>query len=242
MVVEAASGIPFIDDNVFLVFDLETTGVDVTSDLPVSYSILTYIGNNLANQLYSLVWPGVNIPAEASAIHGISSEDAARVGSDLHDSLYQIVLSLLRASRDGWYVVGMNVAFDLSMVNFAAKAILGESLVDYGFTAPVIDTLVLDRHLEPYRKGRRNLDALCVRYGVASGGFHNALEDTKMTFGVLVSMLEQFPKAIELLDPTTCTTNMEMLHQKWLSGYNEYLVRGGKEAIAFNGWPFSSAS
>lgn len=239
MTTEAASGIPFIDDNVFLVFDLETTGIDVATDLPVSYSILTYLGANLANQLYSIVYPGVEIPSEAAAIHGISTEVANRVGSELRDGLYQIVLSLLRASRDGWYVVGMNVAFDLSMVNYAAKVILGDSLLDYGFNAPVIDTLVLDRHLEPYRKGRRNLDALCMRYKVESGGFHNALEDTKMTFAVLVAMLGEFPKAVELLDRASCTSTMQGLHEKWLSGYNEYLARSGKDQIAYSGWPFS---
>ena len=240
MTTDTASGVPFIDDNIFLVFDLETTGIDVTNDLPVSYSILTYLGNSLASQLYSLVYPGIDIPSEASAIHGISSEVAERVGSDLRDGLYQIVLSLLRASQSGWYVVGMNVAFDLSMVNFAAKAILGESLIDYGFNAPVIDTLVLDRHLEPYRKGRRNLDALCARYRVESGGFHNALEDTKMTFAVLVAMLREFPKATELLGPSSCTSTMQALHEKWLNGYNDYLIRSGKDPITYNGWPFSS--
>ncbi|MDA8195810.1 MAG: exonuclease domain-containing protein [Actinomycetota bacterium] len=242
MATETPSGVPFIDDNVFLVFDLETTGVDVTSDLPVSYSILTYLGSDLANQLYSVVYPGLDIPAEASAIHGISTDVALKVGSDLRDGLYQVVLSLLRASRDGWYVVGMNVAFDLSMVNFAAKKILGESLIDYGFNAPVIDTLVLDRYLEPYRKGRRNLDALCMRYKVTGGGFHNALEDTKMTFGVLVAMLKEFPSAVDMLEAKSCTDTMKALHEKWLTGYNDYLVRSGKDEIAYHGWPISTQS
>lgn len=46
-----------------------------------------------------------------------------------------------------------------------------------GHAVSVIDPLVLDKHADPYRKGRRTLQALCAHYGVALEEAHDAAAD-----------------------------------------------------------------
>ena len=58
-----------------IIFDLETTGVDVANDriVQIAYVLLDDSGKAIA-QNCTLVNPQIPIPAEASAVHGITNE------------------------------------------------------------------------------------------------------------------------------------------------------------------------
>lgn len=43
--------------------------------------------------------------------------------------------------------------------------------------SPVIDPLVIDKHVDKYRRGKRALQALCSYYGVALDAAHDASAD-----------------------------------------------------------------
>lgn len=68
-----------------LVFDTETTGVDVTECRIVSVFVgLMDVRTGLFDErvsVHRLVDPGVDIPEGATAVHGISSERAREFGS-----------------------------------------------------------------------------------------------------------------------------------------------------------------
>ena len=55
-------------------FDLETTGVNVSKDKIVEISILKILPNGNKQSNTWLVNPGIEIPKEATNIHGISNE------------------------------------------------------------------------------------------------------------------------------------------------------------------------
>ena len=55
-------------------FDLETTGINITSDRIVEISILKVFPNGNKESKTWLVNPERPIPAEVTAIHGISDE------------------------------------------------------------------------------------------------------------------------------------------------------------------------
>ena len=231
-------GLDWISNNTFLVFDLETTGIDVTTDLPVSYAIMTMNQNSCIFEGYSLVNPGVEIPQEASRIHGISTERARESGLDLQVAIKLIVDALLRASNLGWFVVGMNVSFDLSIIDARARAIYGVGLNELGFNAPVLDILILDRHFDPYRSGRRTLEALCNFYGVAKGTLHNALEDCKVTYKVLGALVGKYRQITEIA-PEALTGVQEEFYQSWVFKYNKWATANHKDEIQVKEWPIS---
>ncbi len=149
-----------------LCFDLETTGVDRFSDVPVSLALLRLRGGVVFERTVALVDPGRPIPEEATAVHGITTDEARRNGLALHAATELVAGALVDASRRGVPVVGVKLDYDLTMVDVLCRALDGRGLPDRGWSGPVLDALVLDRHVDRYRKGRRTLVDLCELYGV----------------------------------------------------------------------------
>jgi DNA polymerase-3 subunit epsilon len=82
------------------VFDLETTGVDVASDRIVTahVGLLDAAGSVILARDW-IADPGVEIPASAAAIHGVTTEHARAVGDPAVDVVEQIV-DVLRSLLD----------------------------------------------------------------------------------------------------------------------------------------------
>lgn len=118
------------DDGLILFFDTETTGLPLftePSDDPRQPHIVQ-IAAELCNHRGEVVdtWeaiinPGVPIPAEVSAIHGITDEIAA-TGIAEYEMLHEFFAFVDRAEL----VVGHNVSFDLRMVRIQSARILGD--------------------------------------------------------------------------------------------------------------------
>lgn len=170
------------------VFDLETTGIDVETDVPVSaaVAVLNLTERTILDASGSLkINPGRPIPPEATAIHGITDDDAAR-GIPLPRALIEIEAGLITTSRVMPLVI-MNAPYDLTMIDRCLRREHGRGLELPGLT--VLDPLVLDKRLDPYRKGKRTLDALATHYGITLDGAHNARADAiaagQITFRIL---------------------------------------------------------
>ena len=137
-------------------FDTETTGVDVDHDRIVTAALVRRDASGTRIRTW-LIDPGVEIPAAASAIHGITTAHARAHGAPPAVALAEIAATVATALAAGTPVVAFNAAYDLS--------ILDAELVRHGLatvperlgraTSPVIDPLVLDRHEDRYRRGKR---------------------------------------------------------------------------------------
>lgn len=207
-------------------FDLETTGVDTAKDRPVSFALLYYENKELRKTDTRVVNPGMPIPAGAMAVHGITDE-VAKTGLDLKDAVSHIASELVAASAAGVPVVGMNVSFDISMINSASEQLLGKSLVDMGWRGPVCDVLVIDRHEDKYRKGRRQLINLCEHYGINPDTLHDAANDTAATVEVFFKQLDKY-KAIANLEPEELHAKQVLWYRDWATHTSSYFVSQGK--------------
>lgn len=181
-------------------FDTETTGVNVECDRIVTAAVIT-LQPKVAGQpwqVHTQTWlldPGVDIPAEATAIHGITTEHAREHGTDPTIKLDFIATKLAGqlASRwtgdgpnpdydsptDWWPLVGFNLAYDLTMLD---RELRRHRLLPLDMrlgrpVAPCIDPYVLDKQIDPYRRGSRKLTDLCRHYGVTLDTAHNAAAD-----------------------------------------------------------------
>jgi DNA polymerase III subunit epsilon len=138
-------------------FDTETTGVDVTHDRIVTAALVRRVPGESTEVRTWLIDPGVPIPAEAAAIHGITTEHAVAHGEAPGPALDEIAALIAADLAIGVPVVAFNAAFDLSLLDaeLARHALptLGERLGRA--VTPVIDPLVLDRSLDRFRKGKR---------------------------------------------------------------------------------------
>ena len=212
-------------------FDLETTGTDTSTDRPVSFCFVRSDDPNrrVASQLVN---PGIPIPEEATAIHGITNTDVYNEGMPLTDALDFIVRTLVSMDNKGIPVVGMNVSFDLKIIDSLCKTIYGESLRHYsGWNGYVLDVMVIDRFYDKYRKGSRNLKTLCEHYGVTvAGDLHDAKTDVLATLGVLHKQIEKYPR-IKNMSLSDLYNGQIRWHGDWAEHYNEYRLSHGQTAL-----------
>jgi DNA polymerase-3 subunit epsilon len=157
------------------VFDLETTGIDVETSRIVSahVGVIDASGAVIEERAW-LADPGIEIPAQASAVHGITTERARAEGRPAAEVVAEIVAALEDLVARGLAITIYNAPYDLSLLHHEA--------VRHGVTplhepVPIIDPLVLDRAVDKYRKGKRTLEAAAAVYGVSLTDAHDAGAD-----------------------------------------------------------------
>lgn len=157
-------------------FDTETTGVDVFTDRIVTACAANIEGSGRSEPGVHtwLLDPGIEIPEAATAIHGVSTEHARDVGTDPAVGVLHIAAVLTAGWEAGAFVVGHNVAYDLSILDAELRRHHGHGLDVAG---AVVDTMVLDKAVDRYRRGKRTLTATCEHYGVRLDGAHDASYD-----------------------------------------------------------------
>jgi len=221
----------------FLGFDTETTGVNTSTDRIVTAAIVMRSAGETTVRTW-LIDPGVPIPEEAAAIHGISTEHAREFGQQPAQALEEIA-AIIAAHLSGHNpLVAFNATFDISLLE-AELARHGLATVEERLGAdfgPVIDPLVLDRALDRWRKGKRKLADLCGVYAIGETGIlHTADADVIATLDVLAAMAQKFPE-ITRMSLAELHTYQGTAHSRWAHSFNEYLQRQGKSADVETQW------
>ena len=157
------------------VFDLETTGIDTDTARIVSASVAVLDDCGMVVERKDwLLDPGVEIPAGASAVHGISTERARRYGRPAAEVVPEILAAIRSVERRGIPLVVYNAPYDLTLLHREANRHGHEPLDGSGH---VIDPLVVDKALDRYRKGKRTLEVTAAVYGVDLTDAHDAAAD-----------------------------------------------------------------
>jgi DNA polymerase-3 subunit epsilon len=207
------------------VFDLETTGIDVEQDRIVTAHVGVLGPDGVVRR--SRAWmadPGVEIPAEASAVHGISTAQARAQGRPAAEVVTEVVDTLKAVFAAGYPVVAYNAPFDFSMLRYEAVR-HGVEPIDR--PSPVIDPLVLDKFMDRYRPGRRTLSVVAEHYRVVLDEAHDASADAVAAGRVALALAERFGGSL----PRTAGE----LHTRQISwarlqaeSLTEYFVRIGR--------------
>ena len=175
-----------------IVFDLETTGLDLVNDriIQISYIKVMPSGEELRESFF--VNPGRHIPAEVEALTGISDGDVASAKT------FKELASTLEATFKGCDFAGYNSNhFDIPML---AEEFLRAG-IDFDFSrCRLIDAQTIFHKME-----RRNLAAAykfyCGRKMEDDFQAHRADEDTEATYRVLMGELDKYsPEVQEELD------------------------------------------
>ncbi|MGH8986979.1 MAG: 3'-5' exonuclease [Acidimicrobiales bacterium] len=236
-----APGTPWHEQDL-LAFDLETTGVDPLVDVPVSYALVTVRAGIVAECDASLVDPGRVIPEAASAVHGITTEQAHREGIPIGIAVRHVADVVLRASIQGVPVVGMKLDYDLTMLDSCCLRETGRGIVDDGFSGPVLDALVIDRHFDRYRRGKRTLADLCMHYGVAIDHAHDASSDARAALDVVRAMCACYPELCART-PVELHLAQEGWHREWAESFSEWRLRKGLSPMRDDArqWPVAES-
>ena len=220
-------------------FDTETTGTSTSRDRIVTAALVHRAASGDTRELTWLLDPGVEIPPAATAVHGISTEQARSQGVDPAQGLDQIAAELAQILGRGVPVLGFNASYDIR--------ILEADLERHGLTglaerlghevAPVIDPLVIDRAVDRYRKGKRTLSDLVVVYGVAqSADLHDAVVDVRASIAVFDAICATHPV---LADKSLAELHdwQRAEHRQWATRLNEFFKSKGRAADVDLTWP-----
>lgn len=230
-------------DGPFLALDIETTGTDPWDDRIVTASLVEVGPGSRQNVQSWLVDPGVPIPADAEAIHGISTAHASEHGAAPAHALEEItsrVAVWLGASNP---VVAFNASFDLTMLEAENERHGVATLVGrLGEIRPVIDPFVLDKEMDTYRRGKRTLTTLADLYGVPLEDAHSAAADATAAALLVPRIAAQFPALGDYsLDAIHDAQKLWRKEQQLSLG--EYFERQGNLDAARSirpGWPTAS--
>ena len=223
-------------------FDLESTGVDPHRDRIVSAAIIKVDPVPGARSTVTprtwLLNPGIDIPEGAAAIHGITTEQAQASGAEAGPAVHEIADHLRTLSAAGYVIVGHNVSFDLTML--LAETIRHECpdwiTACIQNIAPVADTMVLDKKLDPYRKGSRRLVDVCRHYGIelSEADAHGAEADALAAGRLAWAICARHGYGADAM-----SMHAELVRAKHdqAESFGKYLVKQGKVDDVSRSWP-----
>ncbi|MBU2950133.1 3'-5' exonuclease [Tamlana agarivorans] len=161
-------------------FDLETTGINITSDRIVEISILKVFPNGNKESKTWLVNPERPIPAEVTAIHGISDEKVAN--EPTFKELAKDVYNMIKDSDLG----GFNSnRFDIPL--------LAEEMLRAEVDFDMKNRLAVDVQTIFHKMEQRTLSAAYKFYCDKDlEGAHTAAADTNATYEVLKAQLSKY--------------------------------------------------
>lgn len=218
------------------VFDTETTGLDLRESRIVTACLaeLDGTGQLVTDRPEWLADPGIDIPASASAVHGITTEIARAKGQPAK----QVISELLDAIRDclerNVAVVAYNAPYDFTILHYEA---LRHGLEPITEPWPVLDPLVIDKGLDTYRRGKRRLEVVAEHYGIPLVEAHTATADAVAAGRVMQAIAMRFADKLP-----ADISQMQQIQKNWAASQAEsfakYLRDNGKpEATAEQGWP-----
>lgn len=171
--------------NPIIFFDLETTGVDVSKDriVEICYIKVWPNGNEVSRTMR--INPGMHIPEQSTAVHGIKDEDVKDC------PLFKDVAREIANDFQGCDIAGFNSnRFDLPML--AEEFLRAQVDIDLG-RHRAIDVQVIYHKLE-----QRTLSAAYKFYcGAELVDAHSALADTRATYEILQAQLDHYPEVLK---------------------------------------------
>ncbi|AKK05641.1 DNA polymerase III epsilon subunit-like 3'-5' exonuclease [Corynebacterium mustelae] len=217
-----------------LSFDLETTSAN-PFEARIVTSALIRVDSEGAHPYEMLADPGIPIPEAAANVHGITTEYAQQHGRPHDDVLKETLEKISQAWADGYTLIVYNAAYDLTVLHS-----LEPSFVVAG---PVYDPFVVDKVLDPYRKGKRTLTDLCEEYNVRLDNAHEATSDALAAARIAwVQAKRRFAGRIKDL------TLEELMEFQAVGYYNsqtdlkKYLESRGRDASDVNTtWPMQNS-
>lgn len=215
-----------------LAFDTETTGIDTNTARIVTAAIVVVGPNGLVRKREWLINPGVDIPARATEIHGVTNEMARAKGESPLDAIPAIAIELLSAWAMGLPVIIMNAPYDTTLMQEELERVAHDPLT----LGPILDPLAIDRGCDPFRHGKRTLEALCGRYGVKQSKAHSAAGDA-LTAARVVWKQAQEHWTIAKHTLAQMQTWQAERHDEWAGQFEVWKRSQGNPAVIDRRWP-----
>ncbi len=168
---------PLLENADYVVFDLETTGLDRAARICEIGAVRISAFEQTAT-FQTLVDPRTELPAAITALTGIRQTDLLGAPSAA------VAVHRFMSFAGDAVLVAHNARFDRSFLDRDLGALTGRRLA-----APVLDTLALARTLLAGRVARTGLASLSYFFGTAARPCHRALPDAEATGEILLALI-----------------------------------------------------
>jgi DNA polymerase-3 subunit epsilon len=167
--------------NPLVFFDLETTGINIVKDRIVEISFVKVYPNGKEESKTRRINPGMPIPPESTAIHGISDEDVKDCPT------FKEIAKSLANQIEGSDLAGFNSnRFDIPM--------LAEEFQRAGVDIDLNRRKFVDVQTIFHKMEQRSLSAAYKFYcGKELENAHTAEADAKATYEILKAQLDRYP-------------------------------------------------
>jgi len=174
-----------------IVLDTETTGMDPDKGDRIieigCVELVNHLPTGKTLQLY--INPEREIPAEATAVHGITNDFVK--DKPVFSQVYEEFMTFVKGAT----LVIHNAEFDMKFINWELRKV-GHDPIGWNM---VLDTLGMARKQFPGSPA--NLDALCRRFGIdnTERTYHGALLDSELLAEVYLELLGGRQHGLSLL-------------------------------------------
>ncbi len=173
------------------IIDFETTGTNPEVDRIIEIGIVGFDAGEVTFREGLLVQPGIPIPEESRAVHGITDEELEGAPS------FAEALPRIAALLEGRLPVAYNAPFDRAFLHAEVERNL--HALPGGRRPPAldpavawVDPLVWAREALKDLKSKR-LGDVCAHYGIALERAHRAAGDAEAAGRVLLALAEKIP-------------------------------------------------
>ncbi|UCH13612.1 MAG: 3'-5' exonuclease [Bacteroidales bacterium] len=166
--------------NPLIFFDLETTGINISSDRIVEISYLKIYPNGDEESKTTKINPTIPIPEKATQVHGITDEDVKDAPP------FSDVARTLAKTMEGCDLAGYNSnKFDIPL--------LAEEFIRTGIDMDLKKRKFVDVQVIFHKKEQRTLSAAYKFYcNKELDEAHSAEADTRATYEILKAQLEMY--------------------------------------------------
>lgn len=221
-------------------FDTETTSAKPETARIVS-ACIAYVDGSGKIPPESQEWlidPGIDIPPDVTAIHGITTEHAREHGQLPARALLEISGELLRSSAALIPVIAFNAPFDFTLLDRETRR---HGLEPFGpelenAKGVIVDPYVIDKAVDPYRPGKRTLANVAGHYGVRAEGAHSASGDAITAARVAWKIAADYPH-IGNMSPTELHAFQVKAKRKQAASLREHFRKQGKSEPVYDSWP-----
>jgi len=161
-------------------FDLETTGLNVSSDRIIELSVLKVNPDGTQDVVNTRINPEMPVSPKATAIHGITDSDLESAPT------FKEIAESLSSFLEGCDLAGYNaIKFDIP--------VLVEEFLRVGYDFNINDRKFVDVQVIFHRKEQRTLSAAYQFYCKKElSNAHSALADATATFEILKAQLDRY--------------------------------------------------
>ncbi|MGL4392453.1 MAG: PolC-type DNA polymerase III [Fusobacteriaceae bacterium] len=169
-----------IEEEIFVVFDLETTGLNSHKNEIIEIGAVKLKGTRIIDRFSEFVKPAGMLPDKITELTGITDRMIENA-----KNIEDVLPRFMDFAGDATFVAH-NSAFDMSFIRRDCEKILSKKISN-----PVIDTLQMARDLFPNQKAF-GLEKMTKFLGVELDSHHRAVDDSQATANIFIIFLGKY--------------------------------------------------